>query len=153
MLEELLATFAHSKGLKKSATRRLSSDSGLEIHPVSPSNFLYTSQTDTKRLIWFRVHSFSEENLHRIVLAYISDFLLVGTSLQPHKLSVLTPRIKFASLDHSMWFHQPFNLDKWILLDAESQILKEGRCLVHGRFFTQEGSLIASCTQEALIQV
>lgn len=153
MFKELLPLFSQSKGLKQFVNRRLESNNGLEIRPISPSNFLYTKESGNKRLLWFKMSSFEEQYLLRILLAYVSDFLLVGTSLQPHKLSVITPRVKFASIDHSMWFYQKMPQNEWILLEAESQILYGAQCLVHGHFFTHTGSLIASCSQEALVQV
>lgn len=59
----------------------------------------------------------SDNNLHRCVAAYISDWLLLGTALVPY------PRFRssmMASLDHSMWFHSHFKADEWMLYECES---------------------------------
>ena len=58
-----------------------------------------------------------------------------------------------ASLDHSMWFHRPFRADDWVLCDCTSPSASGGRGLATGRFFSQDGKLIASAVQEGVIRV
>lgn len=56
------------------------------------------------------------QTLHRCVVAYASDFMLLGTALLPHGGHWYNPRVKMTvSLDHSMWFHAPFRADEWML--------------------------------------
>ena len=93
------------------------------------------------------------QDLASLLLAYTSDFLLVGTSLQPHNLSILSPSVKFVSLDHSMWFYNQTPQNEWILLDAKSEVYTKGRSLVQGDFYTRDGVHIASCKQEGFFHV
>ena len=90
--------------------------------------------------------------LHRCLLAYVSDYLFVTTSLLPHGVTWLTPGIQVASLDHVMWFHEPFRVDEWLLHVMDSPKAHGARGLVRGRIFTRGGRLVASTAQEGLIR-
>ncbi len=90
--------------------------------------------------------------LHRFLLAYASDFHFIGTALQPHGVSWLTPGMQVTSLDHAMWFHRPFRIDDWLLHVMESPAAGGGRGLVRGHFYDREGHLVASTAQEGLIR-
>ncbi len=90
--------------------------------------------------------------LHRYLLAYASDYAFLTTALLPHGVSWLTPGMQIASLDHVMWFHQPFRVDEWLLHVMDSPAAHGARGLVRGRVFTREGRLVASTAQEGLIR-
>ena len=77
--------------------------------------------------------------LHRYLLAYASDFSFLGTVLDPHAMSWLTPGLQMASLDHVMWFHRPFRLDDWLLYVVDSPSASGARGLVRGQFFDRAG--------------
>ena len=57
-----------------------------------------------------------------------------------------------ASLDHTVWFHRPFRADEWWLYDQVSPSASGGRGLVLARVFTQDGQLVASVAQEAVLR-
>ena len=90
--------------------------------------------------------------VHELVLAYASDFQLLGTALQPHAVGSLNPGIQIASLDHTMWFHRRFRFDEWMLYDVDSPSAQGSRGLAHGRWFTRAGVLVATTMQEGLIR-
>lgn len=54
------------------------------------------------------------------------------------------------SLDHSIYFHNPwaFKSDEWMLTEMESPWAGEGRGLVLQKIWAKDGTLIATCTQE-----
>lgn len=54
------------------------------------------------------------------------------------------------SLDHSVYFHNPwaFRADEWMLTEMESPWAGEGRGLAIQKIWSQDGTLIATCTQE-----
>ena len=64
----------------------------------------------------------------------------------------LTPGMQVASLDHAMWFHQPFRVDEWLLHVMDSPAAHGARGLVRGRIFSRDGRLVASTSQEGLIR-
>jgi acyl-CoA thioesterase II len=91
--------------------------------------------------------------MHRCIAAFISDWTLCITSLRPHGLSLLSPRLKMlTSIDHSIWFHRPFDATQWMLYETESPVARGGRSLNLGRLFDREGNLCMSVAQEALIR-
>jgi len=86
------------------------------------------------------------------VLAYASDLTLLGVSLVPHGVMIVSPQIQPASLDHSMWFHRPFRADEWLLYDQHSPSACGARGFAVGRMFSGDGRLVASVAQEGLIR-
>lgn len=107
-----------------------------------------------QRMVWLRTTGRLPDDpaLHRYLLAYASDHSLITTALLPHGVTWLTPGMQVASLDHVMWFHQPFRVDEWLLYAIDSPAAHGARGLARGRIFTQDGRLVASTTQEGLIR-
>ena len=106
------------------------------------------------RGVWLKTRGTLPDDpaLHRYLLAYASDHSFVTTSLLPHGVSWLTPGMQVASLDHVMWFHQPFRVDEWLLHVMDSPAAHGARGLVRGRVYTRDGRLVASTAQEGLIR-
>ena len=90
--------------------------------------------------------------LHRTLLAYISDYGLVGTALYPHHVE-RDALLMFASLDHGIWFHRDCRVDDWLLYHIDSPSAAGGRGFSRGAFYTRDGVLVASCVQESLLRV
>ena len=91
--------------------------------------------------------------LHQNLLAYVSDFELLTTSTLPHGLPFTRGHLILASLDHAMWFHREFRIDEWLLYSMESPNASGARGYTRGQIFKQDGTLVASTTQEGLIRV
>jgi acyl-CoA thioesterase-2 len=91
--------------------------------------------------------------LHACVATYASDMSLFDTILAPHKTSWDDPAFMGASLDHCMWFHQPFRADEWLLYDTESPVAAQGRGLARGFLFDRSGRLCVSMVQEGLVRM
>ena len=107
------------------------------------------------RLVWLRAKGSldpKDYGLHACLLAYVSDYSFMTTSLLPHKVTWQTPGMHVASLDHVMWFHRPFRVDEWLLHAIDSPSASGARGLVRGRVFDREGRLVASTAQEGLIR-
>ena len=106
------------------------------------------------RMAWLRAAAPLPDDpaLHRYLLAYASDFGFVGSALLPHGVSWLTPGMQVASIDHVMWFHQPFRCDEWLLHAMDSPAAHGARGFVRGRVFTRDGRLVASTSQEGLLR-
>ncbi len=126
----------------------------IEIRPVDPQDPVHPPPRPPHRQAWFRaVRALPDDPaLHRVLLAYVSDFHLLVTSLQPHGASWLTPGLQVASLDHAIWFHRPARVDRWLLYDIHSPSASGARGLAMGRFFTRDGVHVATTMQEGLIR-
>jgi len=116
--------------------------------PIAP-----TPLPPTRR-VWMRgVGQLPDDpGLHAALLAYASDFGFVSTALFPHGVTVQTPGMQVASLDHVMWFHQPFRVDEWLLYVIDSPAAHGARGLVRGSIFTRDGRLVVSTAQEGLMR-
>jgi acyl-CoA thioesterase-2 len=105
--------------------------------------------------VWFRLTERVGDapELHRALLAYASDFHLLGTATFPHGISYYQPNVQMASLDHALWFHRPFRADEWLLYSLDSPSAQGGRGLARGMIYDRDGRLVASTAQEGLIRV
>lgn len=132
----------------------LTRDRPIEIRPVDPVNPLKPEPRPPYKQSWFRTqgHLPDDPVLHRCLLTYASDFAFLGTSLNPHGVTFMDKKLQVASLDHSIWFHREFRMDEWLLYDKDSPSASGGRGFNRGNFFNQQGKLVASTTQEALIR-
>jgi len=140
--------------LPEKMRKRVLGDRPIEIRPVAPVNPLRPKVGPPKRHVWFRATGPLPDvpAVHRQLLAYASDFHFLGTAMQPHGVSWLTPGMQVASLDHAMWFHRPFKMDDWVLYEIDSPSASGSRGLARGRFFSRDGTLFASATQEGLMR-
>jgi len=133
---------------------RFTADSPIEIRPVEPVNHLRPDIRPPQSAAWYRANGRLPDDplIHRYLMAYASDFNFLSTGMNPHGVTWLTPGMQVASLDHAMWFHRPFRMDEWLLHVVESPSESGGRALARGRFFTQDGRLVATTAQEGLIR-
>ena len=122
----------------------------VEQRPLDSSD----KQAPVKR-VWIRAVDTLPEGtaLHQNLLAYVSDFELLTTSTLPHGLSFTRGNLILASLDHALWFHRSFRMDEWLLYSMESPNATGARGYARGQFFSQDGRLVASTTQEGLVRV
>ncbi len=108
------------------------------------------------RYVWMKANDSLPDDLelHHALLAYISDFQLLGTATLPHgNLSFMRENLQMASLDHAMWFHKSCRVDEWLLFSYDSPRAAGSRGLARGLVFDQSGVLVASTVQEGLIRV
>lgn len=90
-------------------------------------------------------------DVHRALLAFVSDMSLLDTSLLPHGKSIFSG-MQVASLDHAMWFHRPFRVDDWLLYAQDSPSAFGARGFNRGAIYRRDGTLVASVAQEGLIR-
>lgn len=133
---------------------RLVADRPIEVRPIEPIDPLSPRAREAVKRVWFRANGALPEraSIHQYLLAYASDFHLLGSAMMPHAVTWLTPNVQVASLDHAMWFHRPFRFDDWLLYDIDAPSAQGARGLARGRWFTRDGALVASTMQEGLIR-
>lgn len=149
---ELAARIAHM--IPEPLRTQVVAERPIEVRPVVPMNPLRPTVAPPTRELWYKTSGplADAPALHQYMLAYASDFNFLGTSMQPHGVSWLSPGMQVASLDHAMWFHRPFRFDDWLLYVIDSPSSSGARGFVRGRFFDRQGRLVASCAQEGLIR-
>ena len=125
-----------------------------EMKPVEPVDLATPVKREPVRHLWLRAADRLPDDpvIHLVLLAYISDFSLLDTNLLPHGLHILDSNLQIASIDHAMWFHRDFRMDEWLLYNCEGISTSGARGVARGRFFTQEGILVASTMQEGLLR-
>jgi acyl-CoA thioesterase-2 len=135
--------------------RFLTHERPFEFRPVEPIHVIAPPRAAPVRHIWVKTVDRLPDNadLHRNVLAYVSDYQLVSTATLPHGIHFAEGSVQLASLDHAMWFHRPFRADEWLLYAMESPNASGGRGLALGKFFTRDGRLVASTAQEGVVRI
>ena len=127
----------------------------IEFRPLDPEHRLGAGPHLDHECFWFRAVAPlpTDQILHRVLLAYASDMMLLGTSMSPHGMHWLTHKMQEASLDHALWIHGDVVLDDWLLYQQESPWSGGARGLSRGLIYNRAGRLIASVAQEGLIRV
>lgn len=125
-----------------------------EFKPIVDQNPFDPSPRPPYKKFWFRLKGEMNESqaMHRALLAYASDFHLIGTATLPHGISFIKGNVFMASLDHAMWFHRPVCVNDWLLYDCDSPSASGSRGLARGMIFDREGVLVASTAQEGMIR-
>jgi acyl-CoA thioesterase-2 len=141
--------------LSPAARRILEQKRPFEFRPVHEPDEPRRDKSAPLKYIWFRAVDKlpGEEALHRCLLAYVSDFHLLATALKPHGISMISPKLVIASIDHAMWFHHGVRVDEWLLYAIDSPSASGARGFTRGSVFARDGRLIASAAQEGLIRV
>jgi acyl-CoA thioesterase-2 len=93
-----------------------------------------------------------DQEFSRCLISYASDMGLVSTSTLPHQPNVARDSLQLASLDHSLWIHRDVPIDEWILFHKKTSSANGSRGMNHAEFFSQNGELIASVSQEGLLR-
>ena len=146
---EIMAT------LPPKVQRWLSRRGPFEFRHVYPRDELNPPKRPPFQQVWFRLCEpvGDAPELHHALLAYASDFQLLGTANYPHGISYYQPNVQMASLDHALWFHRPFRADDWLLYDQRPISTGGARGLAGGNIFTSSGALAITVVQEGLVRV
>ena len=128
----------------------------VEIRPIQPHVWAGATPQSPDTANWIRLLApiADDPALHRAVLTYISDLVLLGTSLLPHVAELANTRITTAaSLDHAVWFHDDFRADEWLLFTTHSPWAGRARGFNRGQVYRRDGQLVATIAQEGLMRI
>jgi acyl-CoA thioesterase-2 len=144
-----------ASGVPEGVRRFLTRERPFEMRPVEGVDLLSAAPRRPVRHLWLKTVDALDDNpdLHRNLLAYVSDYQLLGTATLPHGIHWEHGNVQMASLDHAMWFHRPFRIDQWLLYSMVSPNASGARGLALGQFFNAAGELVASTGQEGLIRI
>lgn len=126
----------------------------IDFRAIDNTNLEQPYQGPATKQIWMRPNGSlpNDPCIHNYMLAYASDFFFLAIAKQPHEGSVLTEDIRMATIDHSMWFHRPFDFNDWLLYDIDSPSASNGRGFVRGKIYDRAGRLVASSAQEGIMR-
>lgn len=141
--------------LPEKIQRWLSLQGPFEFRHVYPRNELRPTKRPPYQQFWFKLNDRIGDGIdqHQVMLAYASDFHLLGTANWPHAISYYQPNVQMASLDHALWFHRPFRVDDWLLYSMDSPTAQGSRGMARGMIYARNGQLVASTAQEGLVRV
>jgi acyl-CoA thioesterase II len=118
---------------------------GLDVEDAAPADLGF----------WMRCPDFTDTALAQPVIAYISDWPLIGTLLKA--VPGVSQRdahvtVQTGVVTHSLWFHQPFDVAQWLRVQIHGVRLVGGRGFGTGDVYTQSGAHVASFAQESVIR-
>jgi acyl-CoA thioesterase-2 len=107
--------------------------------------------------LWMRTPPLDDDRpaLHQALLAHATDLTLIGTALRPLEgisQADSTITLHTAVTSHTLWFHQPFRMDDWVLVSQHSPVVAKGRAFGRGEVFGASGAVVASFAQEAMVR-
>ena len=134
--------------------------SPFDIRHVSPTIMLgadnASARADSGRqMVWMKVDGIVQvpQVTHRAILALGCDQIMMEPVLRRAGLSIATPGISFASIDHSMWWYRDVNINDWHLYVQDTPTAAHGRGLGVAKVYSRDGQLVAAIAQEAMIRV
>jgi acyl-CoA thioesterase len=106
--------------------------------------------------LWMRFPAAPDDGLvAQGLLAHATAGYLIGTAMRPHEgvgQSQSHRAMSTGIIGHTISFHEPFDPHEWLLIRNESPFAGRGRVFGRGAVFTQDGQLVASFSQEAMIR-
>jgi acyl-CoA thioesterase-2 len=97
----------------------------------------------------------ARDDLAKALVAYFTGHLGISTSMRPHEgigtaLSHIT--VSTAPMTVTVSFHEPVRWSGWLLYTHESTQVGAGMSYIRGAVHTEDGELIASFSQDAMIR-
>lgn len=126
----------------------------VEFRPVDATTWMGAGLAPPNTAVWFRAVAAlpDDPRVHRAVLAWASDYTLLGTCMMPHGANWMSGDLQSASLDHALWLHDSFRADEWLLYATDSPWAGRARGFNRGRIFSADGRLVAEVAQEGMVR-
>jgi acyl-CoA thioesterase II len=106
--------------------------------------------------VWTRfVGAPDDPAVSQALLAFATDGFLIGTAMLPHAgvgQSQAHVTVSTGVLSHTITFHEPSYAGDWHLLSHHSNYAGHGRAYGRADIFRQDGALVASFVQDAMIR-
>ncbi|MEE0653850.1 acyl-CoA thioesterase II [uncultured Bifidobacterium sp.] len=154
--KELMAPYAD----KSSFAEYYAQKSPFDIRYVSQPTLLgpdkdSAAQDSGKQLVWMRADGTCDvsQTMHRAILALGCDQIMLEPILRRAGLTVMTPGISFASIDHSMWWYRDIDVTDWHLYVQAAPMAGHGRGLSTAKVYRRDGTLVAAIVQEAMVRI
>jgi acyl-CoA thioesterase II len=92
-------------------------------------------------------------DVHECALLFLSDIYFFEPLCLEHHYAGNDPALRYATTQHTVWFHRTPKVDDWLLIESRSPVLSGGRGLVRGDACTTGGHPVATVIQEAVVWV
>ncbi|MGE0881335.1 MAG: acyl-CoA thioesterase [Acidimicrobiia bacterium] len=106
--------------------------------------------------VWLRhPDAGSDPLIAQAVVAHASAGFLMGTQMLPYDgigERMAHDSISTGIVAHGVSFHEPADLSQWLLVTSHGTHAAAGRAAGRGLVFTEDGTLVASFNQEAIIR-
>jgi acyl-CoA thioesterase-2 len=124
------------------------------VGPLTAEAARDPSLISSRSVVWLKADGELPDDplLHVCLMTYASDMTLLDTVLLAQGASWGESVVMGASLDHAMWFHRPFRVDRWLLFVQDSPTASGARGLARGEVYTEGGELVVSVVQEGLLR-
>lgn len=160
--EELIADSEHRRAMLERAGDRMSEAQRalflrprpMELRTVGKLHWMNSEPSPPTARRWFRAGGPLPDDpaLHRAVIAYVSDYTLLGTAALPHGLSWMRGELTGASLDHAVWYHREARADERLVYATDSPWTAAGRGFNRGQIFDRARKLVARVAQEGMMR-
>ena len=110
------------------------------VGPLTAEAARDPSLISSRSVVWLKADGELPDDplLHVCLMTYASDMTLLDTVLLAHGASWGESVAIGASLDHAMWFHRPFRIDRWLLFVQDSPTASGARGLARGEVYTED---------------
>lgn len=155
--EKLLSEQTRIDEFFEASTRKNQYGWPIDIRYVDPVDLNNPIEKKPTERVWIKASDTLPENTsyatHQQLLAYASDNPILMPAFNPHALTPMQPDVIAVTLNHSLWIHQPFRADEWLLFDVKSDFAGGGRGMGRAKIFSRDGKLVASAMQEGLVRI
>ncbi|MGV0791382.1 acyl-CoA thioesterase [Mycolicibacterium sp. XJ1819] len=126
----------------------------LEMRIAEAPTFFGGAQAPGERSHWMRLPRDvgDEPGMHRSLLTYASDYLLLDMALRSHPDPVSYGTHMGMTLDHAVWLHRPVRFDGWHRYTQRTVATGGHRALVLGSIADAAGRVVASTAQDVLVR-
>ncbi|CAM5720592.1 Acyl-CoA thioesterase II OS=Streptomyces alboniger OX=132473 GN=CP975_12455 PE=3 SV=1 [Streptomyces alboniger] len=131
-------------------------------HVPGPVYLTVEGKQEPYQAVWVKpfdplrpVEGLTDAQRDTAALAYVCDYTILEPVLRVLGLPWAQEGLVTASLDHAMWFHrtpEPGVMNDWLLYAQQAVAADGGRGLAAGRFFTRDGTHVATVVQEGMLR-
>lgn len=129
----------------------------IDVRYIDRPPYAVNGPAEPSNRLWIKTHEAlsDDHSVHAAALTFATDFPMFEPSLFPHGVSwldVVSGQAWFgSSLDHTLFFHQPFRADDWLLMVQHNPITSGSRGMAEAKIYTRDGRLVASIVQECVM--
>ena len=127
--KELMEPYADKSPFAKFYAKK----SPFDIRHVTPTIMLGADKDSAahdsgKQLVWMKADGVVDvpQVMHRAMLALGCDQVMMEPVLRRAGLSISTPGISYASIDHSMWWYRDVDINQWHLYVQDTPTAAQG---------------------------